>query len=289
MKSVACCAGLGRRAALAAVFGGLALTTAVAGGTDYRFELAYRVSLGGIPIGDATMIGTFEGRKYRIDGHGKLTGLAGVIYEYKASAAAAGSLSAGKTQPSAFSVNASDGKKTATVRMTMNSAGVRQLKITPTPTAYHTNHPARVKVTDADKRGIVDPISALFVPGGWSADGFDRRACERSVPIFNGQERFDVNLEYRTVESVSGGGKFADQVLVCSARYRAVAGHRTDKDEVKQAEKLSVEVMLTPVAGSDILVPYRVTIPTPLGAAVIQATDLSATGALQTRAAALGN
>lgn len=289
MKSVALCAGLVKLATSAAIFGIAATAAASAEDSDYRFQLSYRVSLGALPIGDATLIGTFDGPKYRLDGFGKLTGIAGVLYEYSASASAAGRLQAGRTQANAFSVNATDGKKTATIRMTMTSAGVRQLKITPTPTPYHVNHPNRVKVTDADKRGIIDPISALFVPGGYSVDGFDKRACQRSVPVFNGQERFDVNLEYRAIQPVSGGGRFADEVLVCTARYRPIAGHRTDKDEVKTAEKMSVEVMLTPVPGSDILVPYRVTVPTPLGAAVIQATDLAATGALQTRAAGLGN
>lgn len=289
MKSVAWCAGLAKRTAIAAVIGLAAITTGSADDSDYKFQLSYRVSLGALPIGNATLVGTFDGPKYRIDGFGKLTGIAGVLYEYSASASSAGRLQAGRTQANAFSVNATDGKKTATIRMTMNSAGIRQLKITPTPTPYHVNHPNRVKVTEADKRGIIDPISALFVPGGYTADGFDKRACERSVPIFNGQERFDVDLEYRAIQPVAGGGRFADEVLVCTARYRAIAGHRTDKDEVKTAEKMSVEVMLTPVPGSDILVPYRVTIPTPLGAAVVQATDLAATGALQSRAAALGN
>lgn len=289
MKSVAWSARLVKQVSFAAAFGLLAVTAAPADEADYRFQLHYRVSLGALPIGNATLVGTFEGPKYRIDGFGKLTGIAGVLYEYSASASSAGRLQAGKTQANAFSVNASDGKKTATIRMTMTSAGVRQLKITPTPTPYHVNHPNRVKVTEADKRGIIDPISALFVPGGYSVDGFDKRACQRSVPIFNGQERFDVNLEYRAIQSVSGGVGFADEVLVCTARYRAIAGHRTDKDEVKTAEKISAEVMLTPVPGSDILVPYRVTIPTPLGAAVVQATELTASGALQSRAAALAD
>jgi len=276
---------LGRAAVLTGFFTTVAVATASAG--DYKFEADYRVSLAGVPIGQAHFTGTFDGPQYRLDGYGKLTGLVGAVYEYTASASSAGRLYSGKAVPNAFSVNATDGKKTATVRMTMNQSGVRRLKLTPTPTPYWLNHPNRVKVTDAHTKGTTDPISALIVADGKSADGLDRRACKRTVPIFNGRERFDVALEYKRIDTISDASVPGGQVLVCGARYHPVAGHRTDRDEVKLAEKLDIEVLLAPIDGSDLLLPYRVTIPTPLGAAVIQAAGVSSTGTLGERAAAL--
>ena len=292
MKTVDLVAGLGRRSSHAVALAGLVVAIQwiplhSAAASDYKFQAKYRVSLAGVPIGEANFIGNFVGPKYRLDGYGKLTGIAGAIYDYTASASSAGQVYSGKVVPNAFSVNASEGDETSTVRMTMGSSGVRRLKITPEPTPYWLNHPNRVKVTDAHTKGTMDPISALIVAGGNTPDGIDRRACERTVPIFNGRERFDVNLEYRRVQPVSDASVPGGQVLVCGAHYRAVAGHRTDRDEIKMAEKLDIEVLLSPVSGSDLLLPYRVTIPTPLGAAVIQAAGVTSNGTLDKKAAAL--
>ncbi len=135
-------------------------------------------------------------------------------------------------------------------------------------------------------------MSALIAPGGFDGENFDRSICNRSVPIFNGRERFDVRLQYqgiRTVESASPDG-YSGPVLVCAARYWPVAGHRSDKEEIAYVrDKVVFEVMLAPVAGSDLVVPYRASVSTMLGAGAIQATSITAKGALTSRSAALAN
>ena len=289
MKAVVSMACLGKKTVCAAAVAGFALSFGPANAGDYTFKADYAAYLAGIPIGKATLTGTFNGPKYRIDGYGKVTGLVGVVYDYTASASSAGEFQSGKATPRAFSVNASDGEETATVRMTMNQSGVRRLKLSPAPTKAWYNHPSRVKVTDAHTKNIVDPMSALIVSGGNTPTGLDKRACERTVPIFNGRERFDVKLEFRKFETVSDKNIPGNQLLVCGAHYRAVAGHRSDKDEVKMAEKTDIELKLAPVAGSDFLLPYRVTIPTPLGQAVIQAGAMTSTGVMGKRSAALND
>jgi Protein of unknown function (DUF3108) len=285
MRVLASMTAFGSRVALVLTFAATSLSSASA--QPYKFEADYRVTLSGVEIGQARLAGNFDGDTYRIDGFGKLTGIAGVFYDYSASGSSAGRLFAGKAIPNAFSANATEGDKLSTVRMTMNANGIRQLKLNPEPTPYWLNHPARVQVTPELTRNTLDPMSALFIAGGKGPGGLDQASCERTVPIYNGRERFDVNLSFRRVQSVPDSQVAGGQVLVCGAKYHAVAGHRTDKEEVQYAEKLDIEVILAPVTGSDLLLPYRVTIPTPLGPAVVQVSDLSATGALTTRAAAL--
>ncbi|MCT8971452.1 DUF3108 domain-containing protein [Microbaculum marinisediminis] len=288
MKAGASLAGLGGRSACAVAFAGLVLSAGTTSAAEYKFKTDYSAYLAGVPVGKATLSGTFDGPQYRLDGYGKLTGLAGAVYDYTASASSAGRLMSGGTQPRAFSVDATDGKKSAKVRMTMNQDGVRRLKLTPPVPKEWYKHPNRVQVTDAHTKNTIDPMSALIVAGGNTPSGIDKRACERTVPIYNGRERFDVTLEFRKIESISSSDVPGGQVLVCGAHYRAIAGHRTDKKEVEMAEKIDIELKLAPVAGSDLLVPYRISIPTPIGLAVIQAGATTTTGALNTRAAALG-
>lgn len=282
------------RSALSAL-GAAAFIAAGAVGTpaqsaDYRFEAGYRITLNGLQIGRAELRGSIEGASYRLDGSARLTGIAGMLFDFTSTAAAAGRLGARGASPSAFSADSSDGRRNMSVRMTMVDNAVRQLRLEPPVPAQQDSYPERVLITDAHRRNIVDPITAMVAFGAYDGERFSRALCRRALPIFNGRERFDVELEYRGTRTVSSNlpGGYSGPTLVCEARYRAVAGHRADRAEVKQLEERMVfEVMMAPIEGSDIVLPYRVTVPTPLGAAAIQVVSLTTSGALANRSAAL--
>lgn len=258
---------------------------------DYEFQADYRISLNGLPIGRAMLQATFEDAQYRIDGSAKLTGIAGLLFDFSSTAAAAGRMRANRPLPAAFSADSHDGSRSMSVRMTLDNNTVRNLHLEPPVTPEQKRHPERVPITTAHRRGIIDPVTAMIGFGGFNGESFDRSLCDRSVPIFNGRERFDVELEYSEIRTLSDSATgYSGPALICRARYRAVAGHRADKDEVKHLEeKLVFEVTLAPVAGSDLVVPYQVSVPTPLGTAAVSASNLSASGALRTRSAAIAD
>lgn len=279
-----------------AVFG--TLMAAVAAGAsselraaDYEFQAEYRISLNGLSIGRAVLQASFEGAQYRIDGSAKLTGIAGMLFDFSSTAAAAGRLRANRPQPTAFSADSNDGRRKMSVRMTLANNAVRNLRLEPPITPEQERHPELVPITAVHRRGIIDPVSAMIGFGGFNGESFDRSLCNRSVPIFNGRERFDVQLEFSEISSITSSGTgYSGPALVCRARYRAIAGHRANKDEVKHLEeKLVFDVMLAPIEGSDLVVPYRVSVSTPLGNAAITASALSAKGSLTTRSAALAD
>ena len=64
------------------------------------------ISLIGLPIGTATIDGTVGPRDYKLQGTGKLTGLAGVIVDTKAAATASGALKDGRVTPAGFAATA---------------------------------------------------------------------------------------------------------------------------------------------------------------------------------------
>lgn len=271
------------RAALIAVSGLVSLPAMAA---DYSFEAEYRVSLSGLELGRATINGTFDGSEYRLDGRGKLTGLAGAFVEYRGSASSAGQLGARGTAPSAFSVDATDGKKTTKVRMTMVGNDVRQIRLE--PPLPKKEHPARVIVQDGHKRGVIDPMSALMSVGTLKDGNITRAVCNRSIPVFNGRERFDIELSFKSRVQIDEGG-YSGPAVICEARYKPIAGHRTDRDEIEYFSTRTAEVAYIPAEGADIAIPYRVTVPTPLGNGSLTIVDLQTKGSLRTRAASLGN
>lgn len=271
-----------RRAALAAT---VALAALPAAAAEYSFEAEYRISISGLELGRAEIAGTFDGAAYRLDGRGKLTGLAGAIVEYRGSASAAGRIEPRGPVPSAFSVDATDGKKTTKVRMTLVGEDVRQIKLE--PPLPKKEHPARVIVKDSHKRGVIDPMSALMAVGAARGGQVDRSVCDRTIPVFNGRERFDIELKYKASRTLDEPG-YSGPAVVCEARYEPVAGHRTDRDEVKYFAARAAEVVYVPVANADLAIPFSVTVPTPIGNGQLTVVDLKSKGALRIRAASLG-
>ncbi len=256
---------------------------------DYEFQADYRISLNGLPIGRANLQASFEGAEYRIDGSARLTGVAGLLFDFTSTAAAAGRIGANRPQPTAFSADSTNGRVTKSVRMTLQRNAVRQLQLDPPVPPEETSHPEHVPITDAHRRDIVDPVTAMIGFGGYDGQNFDRSICQRAVPIFNGRERFDVRLEFageRDLSSNSANG-YSGPAIVCKARYRAIAGHRADMEEVEQLEdKMVFEVVLAPLVNSDLVVPYQVSVSTPLGVASISVSNLKAEGAMTTQSAA---
>jgi hypothetical protein len=265
--------------------------SAEARAADYEFRAEYRITLNGLPIGRAMLQGSFESADYRLDGSAKLTGIAGLLFDYSSTAASAGRIRAGRLHPSAFSADSSDGHRSMSVRMTLANDAVRRLDLDPPITRQQERNPRHVPITAAHRRGIVDPMTAMVGFGGFDGASFGSGICDRAIPVFNGRERFDIELEYDGMRDVNGArGGYEGPALVCTARYRAVAGHRDDKDEIRYLEERMVfEVVLVPVEGSDLLVPYRVVVPTPLGSAALQITDVTSSGAMASRSAALSD
>ena len=244
-------------------------------------HLKYGISLLGLPIGSAAVNATIAAGKYKLDANAKLTGLAGVIVNSKGAATATGSIGSERMIPATFAACAGTGNYTLTIRMAMAKGAATGVEITP---AYIVR-PDRVPLSDADRRNIIDPLSAyvMSVPGTGEVIGPE--ACNRTLAMFDGGVRFDIVLAYAGTRQVKGAG-YDGPVAICSARYRPIAGHRPDRPATKfMIDNKDMSVWLAPVGSTRHVIPYRVSVLTTVGTTVIEATDMQITA--DTKAAAL--
>ncbi|WP_319935780.1 DUF3108 domain-containing protein [Lichenihabitans sp. Uapishka_5] len=249
----------------AAVLAGLGVLTTAAQAETVRTR--YGISLIGLPFGTATVSGTLEPQAYKIELQMKLTGLASILSGSKGAATATGALPGNHVSPTTYATTSSSGDITRTVRMSMVNNNVDQSEITPPWDPF----PDRVPVTEADRRAIVDPMSALImtVPGTGPVIG--PAACERTIPVFDGAARFDVVLAFVGTRKVKTKG-YAGDVAVCSVRYHPVAGHRANRPGTKfMADNKDMEAWLAPIGQSRIVVPYRISVATMIGTVVVEA------------------
>ena len=240
----------------------------------------YGIALAGIPIGTAQVTGAFESTRYRMDVSARLTGLVGAVTGGMGSARASGLIATGP-QPSAFAISTKTSNSGIAVRMALARGTVTQAEITP-PLVDMGD---RVPITPENKRGVIDPASALMMPAVARGELIDPANCNRTLPVFDGATRFDVVLSYGETRTVEKPG-YSGPILVCNARYQAIAGHRPDRPGVKFMEdNRDMSVWLAPVEGTRVLLPIRISVRTTIGTNIIEATRWNRSGGTTTAGA----
>ncbi|HEX2554078.1 MAG TPA: DUF3108 domain-containing protein [Microvirga sp.] len=234
----------------------------------------YGIWLGGLPLGSADLATTVEGQRYKMQLQVRLTGLAGLLTGGKGAATSTGAVAGPSPVPSSFAITSQSSNAQRTVRIGLASGTVAAVDIDP-PLEDRGD---RVPVREAHKRGVVDPVSGLLMPAVARGELTDPANCNRTIPVFDGGARFDIVLRYSETKSVDKPG-YKGPVIVCSARYVAIAGHRADRPAAKFMEdNRDMWVWLAPVEGARLLLPMRIEVKTTSGMSLIEASRWSAEG-----------
>ena len=254
---------------------GLALALGIASPASAETLRAhYGVSLVGLHIGELTADGTLEPQAYRMQLTAHLTGMAAMISSVRMALTSTGAMHKDRLQPSTYATSTVNSSDTRTLRMALKAGSVKAVEIVPPPEF----HGERVPVTEANKRNILDPTSALIMPVPVAAALVGPAACDRTLPIYDGYARFDIALHYAGQRDVDVAG-YSGPVSVCSARYMPISGHLVNsRSTAFMAQNEGIEVWLAPVEHAHVVVPIRVAMPTMAGQLEIEATDFALTG-----------
>lgn len=226
----------------------------------------YDVSLTGLKIGDGSLSIDLEKDRYSIGGQGEMAAFGNFVSDGNATIRASGTLSSGGVMPAVFAMNAMEDGKPNTVSLKLQNGAVSDQKIHPAQDRMD----ERIKVTEAHKRGVIDPLSAILFP---APKGLHKDSCNRTIQIYDGRDRYDVVLRYKSKYRKTGGGKkrYSGGVLACKARYKPIAGHRPNRKTIQQLEaNTSMEVHLAEIPGKPYLLLYRASLMTPVGPLNVQ-------------------
>jgi hypothetical protein len=240
-----------------------------------RLDARYSVTLAGIPIGKGAWVVDITDSQFTAAASGSTAGLLSVFSSGHGTGASRGGVVGGKLVPSAFASSITSDKKTEEVRMSLAAGDVKEYDINP---ILPPPEPERIPVTEAHRRGANDPMTSLLVrvPGNGNAIG--PKACERIAPVFDGRLRYNLQFAYKRMEQVKADKGYEGPVVVCSIFFTPVAGHIPTRSAIKYLEdQRGMEVWLAPIAGTRTLVPYRISIPTPIGVGTLLATQFIST------------
>jgi hypothetical protein len=133
-------------------------------------------------------------------------------------------------------------------------------------------------VTEANRQTIVDPLTAMLFSAAAASEGLPQEACQHTLPIFDGHQRYDLKLAFKRMDKVTAEKGYAGPVVVCSAGYEPIAGHRASTPLVKYlSEGREMEIALAPVADTRLLAPFRMSVVSMVANLVIEANRFEAT------------
>jgi hypothetical protein len=235
-----------------------------------RLDARYEATLAGIPVGKGAWTIDISDDQFTAAASGGTAGLLKAFAGGTGTGAAQGRVVNGALVATNYSASTTTSKKTEVIHMVLSGGNVREYGIEPEPPV----DPERIPVTDAHRRGVFDPMtgSMLRVPG--SGDPLSPDACRTGAAIFDGRMRYDLKLDYKRMETVRAEKGYQGPVVVCAVYFSPIAGYIPDRAVIKYlASQRNIEVAFAPVAGTRILVPFRMVVPTPLGAAMLEATQ----------------
>jgi hypothetical protein len=259
---------LGALMAAAVVGPGSAQTT--------RVEARFTAKLAGLPIGNGVWVLEVSEDQYSIAATGRSGGVLAAFASGEGTGAARGRIRAGQLLPANYNATISANKKSEEIRIALQNGVVRDVAIEPA----QPDNPNRLPVTDAHKKGVMDPMTASLVRVAGTDDPLGPAACASSAAVFDGRMRYDLQLRFKRMDTVKAEQGSKGPAVVCTVLFTPVAGYVPGRVAIKYlAAQRDMEVWFVPVAGTRLIAPFKVSIPTPLGTGTLEATQFMAQAA----------
>ena len=93
--------------------------------------------------------------------------------------------------------------------MVLDEGSVQELSAAPPPAGSD-----RVPVTQANSQRIVDPLTAMLFSAAAGGEGLFQDACRHTLPIFDGNHRYDLKLAFKRMDRVTAEKGYAGPVVV---------------------------------------------------------------------------
>ena len=263
----------------ARVLGGLCALAALCLGpqpasAQGRLEAHYEATLSGLPVGRGVWNIEIADDSYSASASGGTSGILNAIAGGRGTGASQGRVVGGALLPTNYNATTTTQKKSEAIRLVLLNGNVKEFAIEPEPPV----DADRIVVTDAHRRGVLDPMtgSMLRVPG--TADVMSPDSCRTGAGIFDGRLRYDMKLDFKRMEMVKAEHGYHGPALVCAIYFTPVAGYIPDRPIIKYlAAQRNIEIAFVPIAGTRVLVPFRMSLPTPFGQAMLEATQFVTT------------
>jgi hypothetical protein len=193
-------------------------------------------------------------------------GVANIVGRTTGSTTVSGIKADDRMQAERYVVAYSSGDDSQKMEVDFDNGSVASAVLTP---EKKRTRPDWVPVPESDMRAVLDPIAGLMIPEG-------AEICDRTLPIFDGETRYDVHLSEAGTQPFQAEGfeteMFEDQAIVCSARAEPISGYHAESSSMQYMREMNVEIWFARNAEAGVYAPVFARIPTKLGPVTVTAT-----------------
>jgi len=230
-----------------------------------RIIAVYRVDLAGFNLGDFRVTTTIRGDDYQMRGEGRFKILEGLIYEWRGVTSSSGRVTSAGPEPAMYALSYADSAKMGEqLRMTFDGRAVADVSIYPSKRP----EPRTIPVTKEQLEGVLDPLSGAFLSAHSDNPNGDLSVCNQTLPVFDGRQRYDLVVTPKrsvTVKRTTPTG-YGGPAVICGVKFIPIAGYQPDNPGIRLMQQSNeIEVWLIPLRGTQMYVPYRIVLPTPVG------------------------
>jgi len=140
-----------------------------------RLKATYTISMTGVSIGQIVWLVDINEKRYIASAHGKASGMLSVLVSGEGSVVTHGVIADDRLVPSDFTSRISDDEGNSDLRMTFEDGAVKNLIGPPPPPPAN-----RIAVTEADRRGVSDPLTAMLIPAQAGGNALASGNCSRA-------------------------------------------------------------------------------------------------------------
>jgi hypothetical protein len=234
-----------------------------------RVDARYQATLAGIPVGEGSWTVEVQDDQFSASASGGTAGLLKAFSAASGTSASQGHVVNGALVPMTYSGTTNMWKKSEAIHMTLVNGYVKEFSIDPQPPV----DPGRLPVTDAQRHGVFDPMTGALLHVAGTGELLSPDTCHNQAAFFDGRMRYELRLDYKRMTTVKTRAGYQGPAVVCGVTFVPISGYIPDRPVIKYlAAQRNMEATFVPLAGTRILMPYRMVVPTPLGTAMLEAT-----------------
>ena len=191
----------------------LALMTAALGDrahAESNLDASYTISFARIGVGDITVTVVFGDSEYAISARGRAGGIMKLLLDGEGSFATRGTIKDSHPVPTNFTSKIVSDAETSEVTMVLDEGSVKELSAAPPASSDS------VPVTEANRQGIVDPLTAMLFSAAVAGEGLSPAGVPahttdlRWPPTLRSQARIQAHGQGDSRKRIrrAGGGVF---------------------------------------------------------------------------------
>lgn len=212
-------------------------------------EADYTASVLVFRVGRVSLDAEIGASDYAAVAHVRAAGLASLFTDFTIDSEVSGRFTETGPAPATYGHIERTGDKTRIIDVGFE-AGIARPTATPEFSSWGVP-PA----SEADRTGVVDPMTAtLLLSEMISATG--GAPCEGSIPVFDGKQRYNLNLTSRGTERIRTRGWRGD-ALVCDAYYEPISGYDPEDWPEPGETRHPLRMWIAPIADGSSFLPVR--------------------------------